>query len=358
MQSTNQSRSGKIELEEILGEELSRAEAEKMLEIDYDTYRTYQSFRTEEKEKILRFIQGQRGLPITYDTFFKKIMSPKEHPERIESLLSVILGQEVYIEEVLEREGTHMLDAGSFVVMDILLSLEDGSYMNVEMQKIGYEFPGERSCCYLSDMTMRQYNLLKSQKQSEFKYSDMKPVFLIVLMEKSSEGFARVAPNYQHKMEISYNSQGKVESLFNVMYISLDTYRRLGQNISTKLDAWLTFLSSEEPQDIVRLVTQHPEFGEYYQDIVEFRRNPKELIGMFSDALRMMDHNTERYMVNELQRDVDELRQTVKEQGDTIKEQGDTIKEKDGTINEQAKMIQQMEARIKQLEKTLQEKTE
>ncbi len=93
----------------------------------------------------MAFMQGQRGLPITYDTFFHKVMSPQEHPERLESLLSALLKQKVCIAKVLPREGVQMLDAGSFVIMDILLTLEDGSVMNVEMQKIGYAFPLTRS---------------------------------------------------------------------------------------------------------------------------------------------------------------------------------------------------------------------
>ncbi len=323
--SSNQNRSGRIEISEILGKEIAREEVITRLQDDYDTYRTFQAFPKEEQEKLLAFMQGQRGLPITYDTFFHKVMAPQEHPERLESLLSALLGQEVHIAKVFPKEGVRMLDAGSFVIMDILLSLEDGSLMNVEMQKIGYAFSGERSCCYVSDMTMRQYNQLKSERGKHFQYRDMKPVFLIVLMENSSREFREVAPYYLHRMEVSYDSKAKVNSLFNIMYISLDTFRELSQNIITKLEAWLTFLSSDEPDDIVRLVMNHPEFAEYYQDILEFRRSPKELVGMFSEALRMMDRNTERYMVNELQKDVEDLKSTVAEQADTIFEQADEI---------------------------------
>lgn len=77
----------------------------------------------------------------------------------------------------------------------------------------------------------------------------MKPVFLIVLMENSSKEFCEVAPFYLHRMEVTYDSKAKVNSLFNIMYISLDTFREVSQNIDTKLEAWLTFLSSDEPSD-------------------------------------------------------------------------------------------------------------
>ncbi len=41
--------------------------------------------------------------------------------------------------------------------MDIVVELEDGSIANVEAQKIGYAFPGQRSACYSADLLLRQY---------------------------------------------------------------------------------------------------------------------------------------------------------------------------------------------------------
>jgi len=76
------------------------------------------------------------------------------------------------------------------------------------------------------------------------------------------------------------------------------------QNISTELDAWLTFLSSDSPSDILNLVTAFPKFREYYQDIVNFRKHPEELIYMYSEALLAVDRNTVRYMVDELKNEL------------------------------------------------------
>ena len=45
-----------------------------------------------------------------------------------------------------------------------------------------------------------------------------------------------------------------------------------------------------------------PEFAALYKDIAEFRRKPEEVIGMFSEALRIMDRNTTKYMIQDLQK--------------------------------------------------------
>ena len=326
-------------LRDILGTPCSRDEALAILRLEPETYQIFCDFPTESQEDILRFIQGQQGLPITYDTFFKKIMDPKLHPERLNHFLSAILNQPVTIKEVLPREGNKLVDEGSLIIMDIVVETVTGAFINVEMQKIGYAFPGERSSCYTADFIMRQYNRVKSEKGQNFSFKDLKPVFLIVLMERSSGEFNVVAPHYIHREQTSFDSGSKVTTLTNIMYISLDTFHRVVHNISNNLDAWLTFLSSDKPDDIIRLINAYPEFKPCYQDIVEFRKNPKELIYMYSEALTIMDRNTVKYMCEEQQKVIDE-------QAAALAEQATALAEKDNALNEKDKQIAELMAKL------------
>ena len=90
----------------------------------------------------------------------------------IESLISAILGQKVKIVQILSREGTAITETGSQVIMDIIVKTDTGAIVNVEMQRIGYYFPGERSDCYTADMIMRQYGKVRSEKGDSFSYKD------------------------------------------------------------------------------------------------------------------------------------------------------------------------------------------
>ena len=87
------------------------------------------------------YMCGVKTLPLTYDPFFKKIFDVHEHPERLSSLISSIIGKKVIVKEVLNSEHRIFKDS-PLLVMDILVELEDGSYSNVEIQKIGYYFSG------------------------------------------------------------------------------------------------------------------------------------------------------------------------------------------------------------------------
>lgn len=55
-----------------------------------------------------------------------------------------MLQRKVKIIEVLPGDSTRLADEQSLLIMDILVRFDDGSYCNVEVQKIGYAFPGER----------------------------------------------------------------------------------------------------------------------------------------------------------------------------------------------------------------------
>lgn len=290
-------------LSDILGAAISREDAEAAIRADTEAFRIFSGFPPSEQEKLMEFIQGARGLKITYDSFFKHVMNPDTHPARLENFLSALLGQKAEIRQILPLEGVQMADAGSFVIMDMAVELQGGTSVNVEIQKIGYLFPGERASCYTSDFIMRQYNRVKDERGEHFSFRDLKPVILIVIMEDSSAPFRAVFPEYLHREQTFFDSGARVNSLSSVIYISLDTFHEVVHNVNTELEAWLTFLSTDEPADIVRLVSAYPQFRSCYQDIVEFRTKPGELIYMYSKALAILDRNTEVYMCKELKKE-------------------------------------------------------
>jgi len=269
-----------------------------------DTYEKYLELTEGMKEELEGFLAGERSLNILYDNFFRKIFNPDEHRERVERLISALIGQKVKIKAVLNREGSQITDKGSFVIMDIIVELEDGSFVDVEMQKMGYMFPSQRSSCYVSDMIMRQYNRRKEEYKDKFSYKGITPVYLFVLMEKSSEEFAGTK-EYIHKREVSYSSGIELTETARITYITLDSFRENAQNINNELEAWLSFLIKSDIESVMKLIDTHPEFAEMYKEIAEFRKDPKELTGMFSEALYIMDRNTEKYMVDELKERVE-----------------------------------------------------
>lgn len=177
-----------------------RTREEILKEIDGNMKLTEQfySWKDEIRQEFLDICTGVKGVKLLYDSFFKEIMNPEIVPERLEDFLSVLLNRAVKIVEVLPGDSTRLADEQSLLIMDILVRFEDGTYCNIEVQKIGYAFPGERSACYSSDLLLRQYKTVRSTKKEKFSYKDIKAVYTIVLLDKSTGDFKQFKEDYRH----------------------------------------------------------------------------------------------------------------------------------------------------------------
>ena len=115
--------------------------------------------------------------------------------------------------------------------------------------------------------------------------------------------------------------------LQNYIFIPLDIFRKNVQykGIENKLDAWLTFLSTDEPEQIIRLITEYPEFKAMYEHVYNMCRNVEDVMGIFSEELKILDRNTVKYMVDEMQETIDEQNIQIKTQQNKIKAQENEI---------------------------------
>ena len=125
----------------------------------------YNSWSEKQQEEFLDFMTGVRGVKVLYDPFFKEIMNPEYTPERINRFLSLLLGEKVRVIKVLPNDSSRLADEASLLITDIVVEMENGSIANVECQKIGYHFPGQRSACYSADLLLRQYKRVREEKK-------------------------------------------------------------------------------------------------------------------------------------------------------------------------------------------------
>lgn len=104
------------------------------------------------------------------------------------------------------------------------------------------------------------------------------------------------------------------------VFISLDIFKmnRHNKPIETPLDAWLTFLSTDEPDRIIELIGEYPEFKPMYETLYNMCRNVEEVMGFFSEELRILDRNTVKFMIEEQQA---ELLEKQEEQLRALKKQ-------------------------------------
>ena len=312
----------------------------------------YREWDEEQQEEFLDYCTGVKGVKILYDAFFKEIMNPENTPERLNELLSLLLGQSVTIKRVLPGDSTRLADEQSLLIMDILVELADTSLANVEVQKIGYSFPGQRSACYSSDLLLRQYKRVKGEKKKAFSYKDIKSVYTIVFFETSIKEFHEYPQNYIHKFKQQSDTGLELELLQKYVFIPLDIFRGIyhnnvkgngkngGGNCWNRTEAWLTFLSTDEPEIIIELIRQYPEFKEMYEEIYVMCQNVEKVMEMFSKELIQLDRNTVQYMIDEMQDTIDVQKEELEAKQETIDTQKEKLEEQKTTINTQKEELE------------------
>ena len=327
----------------------------------------YREWDEEQQEEFLDYCTGVKGVKVLYDAFFKEIMNPENTPERLNELLSLLLGQSVTIKRVLPGDSTRLADEQSLLIMDILVELADTSLANVEVQKIGYSFPGQRSACYSSDLLLRQYKRVKGEKKKAFSYKDIKSVYTIVFFETSIKEFHEYPQNYIHKFKQQSDTGLELELLQKYVFIPLDIFRGIyhndgksnGKNSANrrwnKTEAWLTFLSTDEPEIIIELIRQYPEFKEMYEEIYVMCQNVEKVMEMFSKELIQLDRNTVQYMIDEMQETIDVQKEKIDTQKEELEAKQETIDSQKATIDTQKEELEAVRHRLREMAEKLEQ---
>ena len=127
-------------------------------------------------------------------------------------------------------------------------------------------------------------------------------------------------------------------------FVSLDNFRRLTQNkdIETKLEAWLHFLSRDEPEEIIRLIQDYPEFRPLYEEVYRLCQDTERVMHMFSKELEELDRNTVQYMIDEMQDEIDGMKEAMS----GMKEE---LGQKDAALAEQETALREKDAKIQAL---------
>ncbi len=108
-------------------------------------------------------------------------------------------------------------------------------------------------------------------------------------------------------MNVTSDTGIKMNMLQNFIFIPVDIFldKLHNDGIQSELDAWLTFLGCDEPEYIIDLIQKYPYFKRLYEDLYNECLNVERVIEMFSEELRILDHNTVEYMIDDLQTRLD-----------------------------------------------------
>ena len=96
---------------------------------------------------------------------------------------------------------------------------------------------------------------------------------------------------------------------------------------------YMSLFVAKIPEEIDRLVALFPDLESVRHDINEYLVRPKEVLNMFSEALRILDRNTANLMVDRLKEEVDSL----KGENDSLKDENTRLKEEIENLKKNSK---------------------
>ncbi len=74
------------------------------------------------------------------------------------------------------------------------------------------------------------------------------------------------------------------------------------------------FLSDDDPETVIQLIEDYPEFRKLYEEGYQICRNIEEVMQMFSEELKELDRNTVQLMIDEMQEEIDRQRTQIENQ--------------------------------------------
>ena len=186
------------------------------------------------------------------------------------------------------------------------------------------------------------------KQKKKFSYRDIKNVYTIVLFEKSPKEFYDYSEEYYHFFEQKSNTGLVIELLRKYLFIPLDIFRENKHNVDIreKRDAWLTLFSSDDPDIIIELIEEYPEFRQIYEEAYEICLNVERVMDMFSKELYELDKNTVQYMIDEQEQKINEQKQRINEQKQRIDEQKQRIDEMQETVDKQKDKLGEQQSMI------------
>ena len=156
---------------------------------------------------------------------------------------------------------------------------------------------------------------------------------------------------YIHRFQQQSDSGIELNLLQEYTFICLDIFDNIihneGRKIDGRLEEWLVFLKEDDPDMIIKLLEQNSEFRDIYEEIYNICRNSERMMGMFSKELEILDRNTVKLMIDELDEALGEEREKVK----AIKQERETLKaEMQEAKAEKESLKAEMEAERKRAE--------
>ena len=194
-------------------------------------------------------MEGQL-LPLTSDYVFKRIFGQEENKQALKDFLESILDEEILKIEIKNPEIPKNFYDSKYGVLDLKVTLNDKSIVDVEMQMKNEHNIEQRDTFYLAS------NYVNELKEGE-PYTNCKKSIVINILNfmyynrNEYHSVARMIfeePKEEEKVEMGYKEEDRYMTKYlEVHIIELPKFKIKNPKMHTKLEEWLwLFIGSDE----------------------------------------------------------------------------------------------------------------
>ena len=327
---------------------------------DSELFSIWSRMSDETRLKLMEVDEGKRVPDLLCDTIFKGIFNPDVNKDRLSRFISCIIGRKVKVLHSLDKEGYCLSVHSKGIILDLLVQFEDGAIGNVEIQRQGVYFPPQRAAVYSSNLITRQYAVGKEEQKSNINFLHVKPVYTIVIMEKSA-GELKKSDAYIHHFKQRSDAGAELELLQYYDYVCLDKFREKRPQLAGELERWLRFLSIENVQEMEKFLNENQDFQSVYDYAILMLSDREEMLEMFTDLFESEDivaslNKTYEAMSEDLQKELQEKQNELEEKWEQLQEKQTQLEEKKIQLEEKNTQLQEKQTQLEEKKMQLEEK--
>ena len=125
------------------------------------------------------------------------------------------------------------------------------------------------------------------------------------------------------------------------------------KGIENELDAWLTFISCDEPERMIELMEKYPQFKAMYQNLYDMCLNVEGVMEMFSKELRELDRNTVQYMIEEQEKELERKKKEVEAKKEEVEQKKKEIEQKKKEIEQKTQENEELKMEVEELKEKM-----
>ena len=172
-------------------------------------------------------------LKMKSDIMFKAFYGRKENEEFLQDFLEAILGEKIVMHDVrLEQLAKEQ----KFGILDLGVELEDGEFINVEIQIKNYKNIEKRTTFYACKKLIEQLGPGEDYRQ-------LKPTIIIAILDYS---FIKL-PEYitETVRVVKEHREYEINNDVKYYYIELEKFRNKNPDMTKRINQWSAFLDME-----------------------------------------------------------------------------------------------------------------